>query len=119
MNLIVATRVEQKHLRFNVEGKWRNDDALQLAYLIKAAALRAGKDRAVIDLRRVKAADGVQGPFEICDRLRRALGAGARVAVVAEQGLTDEANAAEGATPAVTIGAFFHEGLALQWLHAA
>ena len=118
MNLIVATRVDLQHLRFNVEGKWRDDDALQLAYLVKAAVLRAAKDRALIDLRRVRAADGVPGPFEICDRLRRALGAGARVALVSEQGLIDDASPANGAAPVVTIGAFSHEGLALQWLHA-
>ena len=118
MNLIVATRVEDQHLRFEVEGKWGGNDALQLAYVIKAAALRAGRSRALIDLRRVRPDAQAQGLFEIFDALRRALAAEARVALVVPAGIVDDSVLAPGRAPSVTINSFSQEGFALQWLHA-
>ena len=41
MNLIVSTRTEAKHLRFEVTGRWQYGDALRLAYLVKAAQGKA------------------------------------------------------------------------------
>ena len=49
MNLIVSTRTEAKHLRFEVDGRWQYGDALQLAYLVKAAQGRASLDRFLIE----------------------------------------------------------------------
>src|SRR5438132_6942299 len=82
MNLIVSTRVENQHLRFEVRGLWQFNDALSLAYQVKAAAQRAEMDRVLIDLRDVQPAPGVHGKFLVCDRLRRALPPTMMVALV-------------------------------------
>ena len=42
MNLIVSVRAEDQHLRFDVRGRWEYNDALTLAYQIKAAGARTG-----------------------------------------------------------------------------
>ena len=62
-------------MRFDVEGRWRNGDALKLAYMVKAAVARLRQDHVLIDLRRVATPPDAEGKFLICDRLRRALDA--------------------------------------------
>lgn len=89
MNLVVATRNNGPVMRFEVEGRWRNGDALKLAYLVKAALARMRQDHAVIDLRRVATPPDAQGKFMICDRLRRALAPNIRVGLVAARDLVD------------------------------
>jgi hypothetical protein len=89
MNLIVSTRVEDQHVRFEVQGHWQYNDALNLAYQIKAAALREEMSRVLIDLRRVRAADDVHGKFLLCDRLRRALPPDMKVALLGPVDMVD------------------------------
>lgn len=116
MNLIVATRVDVQHLRLDVDGKWRYGDALNLAYLIKVSATRAGRDNLLVDLRRVFKLPDVQGRFLICDRLRRALAAPLRVALVSTAELIDQENADYIVGKGVSIAGFPAEGRALRWL---
>src|SRR4051812_14752799 len=82
MNLIVSTRVEDQHLRFEVQGQWHYNDALNLAYQVKAAAQREEMDHVLIDLRRVARSPKVHGKFLVCDRLRRALPPAMKVALL-------------------------------------
>jgi hypothetical protein len=89
MNLVVASRHNGLHMRFDVEGRWRNGDALKLAYMIKAAVARLKQDHVLIDLRRVVTPPDAEGKFLICDRLRRALTPNTRVGVVAHPELVD------------------------------
>ncbi|MES2786923.1 MAG: hypothetical protein V4684_15775 [Pseudomonadota bacterium] len=89
MNLVVATRKTGPHMRFDVEGRWQNGDALKLAYMVKAAAARLKLGSVLIDLRRVATPPDAQGKFLICDRLRRALTLSIRVGVVADTDLVD------------------------------
>jgi len=117
MNLIVATRVGDFYVRFDVEGKWAYGDALQLAYLIKAGALRAGLELVLVDLRRVTATPAVEGALLICNRLHRAMAAPARIALVADSELIDGENAPDTLGQGVNIACFTDEGTALQWLH--
>ncbi|HWI82472.1 hypothetical protein [Ramlibacter sp.] len=90
MNLVVASRHNDRHVRFDVEGRWANGDALKLAYMVKAAVARMRQDQVLIDLRRVATPPGVDGKFLICDRLRRALAPTIRVGVVATPELVDD-----------------------------
>jgi hypothetical protein len=53
MNLVVASRQDSRHMRFDVEGRWQSGDALKLAYMVKAAVTRLRQDHVLIDLRRV------------------------------------------------------------------
>ena len=116
MNLIVATRVDVQHLRLDVDGKWRYGDALNLAYLIKVSATRAGRDNLLVDLRRVSKLPDVQGRFLICDRLRRALAAPLRVALVSTAELIDQDCADSILGQGVNIACFSVEGQAMRWL---
>ena len=45
MNLVVASRHNDRHVRFDVEGRWANGDALKLAYMVKAAVARIRNDQ--------------------------------------------------------------------------
>jgi len=76
-------------MRFDVEGRWRDGDALKLAYMVKAAVARLRQDHVLIDLRRVATPPDAEGKFLICDRLRRALTHKTRVVLVAATGLVD------------------------------
>ncbi|MES2634324.1 MAG: hypothetical protein V4669_15235 [Pseudomonadota bacterium] len=114
MNLVVATRHTGPHMRFDVEGRWQNGDALKLAYMIKAAAARLKLDSVIIDLRRVVTPPNAQGKFLICDRLRRALTMNTRVGVVALPELVDcEAPTLE---QCPDVARFDAEADALHWL---
>lgn len=117
MNLVVASRQTGPLIRFDVEGRWRDGDALKLAYLIKAAVTRVRQDHVLIDLRRVAAPPGAQGKFQICDRLRRALNANMRIGVIARRDLVD-ADEPGAFQQCPEIGRFDGEGAAIKWLSA-
>ena len=117
MNLIVSTRTETKHLRFEVTGRWQYGDALQLAYLVKAAQTRAVLDRFLIDLRRVTCEPGNTEKFMVCERLIRVFQPPVRVALVGDAALIDS-DAVTVAADAPTIAVFAREGDALTWLMA-
>ena len=116
MNLVVAARPDGPLMRFEVEGRWHNGDALKLAYMVKAALARMRRDHVLIDLRRVAAPPEADGKFLICDRLRRALAPKTRVVLLAQPGLID--NALDPARPqeCADIALFPAEGEALDWL---
>ncbi len=120
MNLVVASRHEGPLMRFEVAGRWRNGDALKLAYMVKAAASRLRQDHFLLDLRRVDTPPEAEGKFLICDRLRRALAPKTRVGVVVTPGLVDTDCPPPGAaTPCPSIALFGGEPEALSWLDAA
>ena len=102
-------------MRFDVEGRWRNGDALKLAYMVKAAVARLRQDHVLIDLRRVDTPPEADGKFLICDRLRRALTPNTKVVLVGTSDLVDEAPAARAAQCA-DIAVFGAEREALDWL---
>ncbi len=115
MNLVVASRHNGRHVRFDVEGRWANGDALKLAYMVKAAVARMRNDQVLIDLRRVDAPPGADGKFLICDRLRRALAPTIRVGLVAPAELVDEAHV-NGLPQCADIALFQAEPDAVRWL---
>lgn len=115
MNLVVASRHNDRHVRFDVEGRWANGDALKLAYMVKAAVARMRNDQVLIDLRRVDTPPGADGKFLICDRLRRALAPTIRVGLVATPDLVDEADPA-GLPQCADIALFEAEPDAVRWL---
>jgi hypothetical protein len=114
MNLIVSLRAEEQHLRFVVRGRWEYNDALTLAYQVKAAALRTGLSHVLIDLREVMASPAVEGKFLVWDRLRRVLPASFKVALLAPVDLVDLRER----TPAgsATVVLLQSERAALLWL---
>jgi hypothetical protein len=118
MNLIVSTRTEAKHLRFELTGRWQYGDALQLAYLVKAAQGRASLDRFLIDLRRVTGDPGSSEKFMVCDRLIRVFAAPVRVALVGDATLIDADTAVTVSPGAPSMAVFVREGDALTWLMA-
>lgn len=103
-------------MRFDVEGRWRNGDALKLAYMVKAAVSRVRQDHVLIDLSRVDTPPEAEGKFLICDRLRRALTPKTRVGVVATPELVDTDAPPMGTTPCPSIALFGAEREALTWL---
>lgn len=103
-------------MRFDVEGHWRDGDALKLAYMVKAAVARLRQDHVLIDLSRVAAPPDAKGKFLICDRLRRALTHNTRVVLVAATELVDGNEAPAGLPLCPDIGLFDAEPDALQWL---
>ncbi|MHB1123723.1 MAG: hypothetical protein ACYC0T_13510 [Ramlibacter sp.] len=115
MNLVVASRHNDRHVRFDVEGRWASGDALKLAYMVKAAVARMRNDQVLIDLRRVDTPPGADGKFLICDRLRRALGPTIRVGLVATAELVDEAGL-NGLPQCADIALFEAEPDAVRWL---
>jgi hypothetical protein len=116
MNLVVASRHNDRHVRFDVEGRWANGDALKLAYMVKAAVARMRQDQVLIDLRRVAASPDAQGKFLICDRLRRALAPTIRVGLVAAEELVDDDGVPGGVTQCADIALFAAEPEAVRWL---
>jgi hypothetical protein len=116
MNLVVASRHDGVHMRFDVEGRWQNGDALKLAYMVKAAVARLRQDHVLIDLRRVAAPPDAQGKFLICDRLRRALTPNTRVVLVAAEELVDTECVPGGLPHCPDIALFGGERDALNWL---
>ncbi len=118
MNLIVSTRTESRHLRFEVDGRWQYGDALKLAYLVKAAQGRAGLDRFLIDLRRVTSEPDTEEKFMVCDRLLRVFQAPVRVALVGDSRLIDADTAVTVAPEAPSIAVFARESDAMAWLQA-
>lgn len=116
MNLVVASRHNDRHVRFEVEGRWTNGDALKLAYMVKAAVARMRQDEVLIDLRRVAAGPASEGKFLICDRLRRALAPSIRVGVVATEDLVDNDKVPGGLTQCADIALFAAEPDAERWL---
>jgi hypothetical protein len=108
MNLVVASRHNDRHVRFDVEGRWANGDALKLAYMVKAAVARMRQDQA--------AGPQAEGKFLICDRLRRALAPTIRVGLVADEELVDEDGAAAGLAQCADIALFAGEPEAVRWL---
>lgn len=116
MNLVVASRREDMHMRFDVEGRWRNGDALKLAYMVKATVARLRQDHVLIDLRRVATPPDAQGKFLICDRLRRALTPNTKVVLVATQDLVDTDRVPAGQVYCPDIALFDAERDALDWL---
>ena len=116
MNLVVASRQDGFHMRFDVEGRWRNGDALKLAYMVKAALARLRQDHVLIDLSRVDTPPDAQGKFLICDRLRRALAPKVKVVLVALPELVDTESAQSGLAQCPDIGLFHAEREALDWL---
>ena len=120
VNLIISIRGEDGFLRFEVQGQWQYNDALNLAYQVKAAALKEDVQRVLIDLRRVEPSPEVDGKFLVCDRLRRALPPHMKVALLAPVDMVDLEARREGA--AATVVLFATERSALLWLggiHAA
>ena len=116
MNLVVASRHNDLHMRFDVEGRWANGDALKLAYMVKAAMQRMRQDHVLIDLSRVAAPPHADGKFLICDRLRRALAPTIRVGLVATPELVDTEYVPEGMPHCPDIGLFAAEPEAVRWL---
>ena len=116
MNLVVASRHDDLHMRFDVEGRWRSGDALKLAYMVKAAVARLRQDHVLIDLRRVATPPDAQGKFLICDRLRRALTPNTKVVLVATPGLVDTDGVPAGHSHCPDIALFNAERDALDWL---
>lgn len=116
MNLIVATRTEPRHIRFEVDGRWRYGDALKLAYLIKAAQGRASMDRFLVDLRRVSSEPDSDEKFMVCDRLLRLFQPPVRVALVGDSSLIDSDTAVKVSAAAPRIAIFVRERDALTWL---
>ncbi len=116
MNLVVASRHNGLHLRFDVEGRWANGDALKLAYLVKAAMARVRADHVLIDLSRVAAPPDAEGKFLICDRLRRALAPTIRVGLVAQPELVDDECMPAGLPHCPDIALFAAEPEAVRWL---
>jgi hypothetical protein len=116
MNLVVATRHNDLHMRFDVEGRWANGDALKLAYLVKAAVARMRQDHVLIDLRRVAASPDAEGRFLICDRLRRALTPTTRVGLLAGVGLIDNDCVLTGLADGPDIALFSADADAERWL---
>lgn len=116
MNLVVASRLDGVLMRFEVEGAWRNGDALKLAYMVKAAVARLRQDHVLIDLRRVDTPPEAEGKFLICDRLRRALTPKTKVVLVATAELVDGevAPATLGHCPDIAL--FGAEREAIDWL---
>ena len=115
MNLVVASRQNGPLMRFDVEGRWRNGDALKLAYMVKAALARLKQDHALIDLRRVATPPDAEGKFLICDRLRRALAPNARVGLIAQRDLVDSDEHTD-YQQCPEIALFGAEGDAIDWL---
>ena len=103
-------------MRFDVEGRWRNGDALKLAYMVKAAVARLRQDHVLIDLRRVDTPPDAEGKFLICDRLRRALAPKTRVVLLAPTELVDTDGMPEGLALCPDIALFNAERDALLWL---
>ncbi len=103
-------------MRFDVEGRWTNGDALKLAYMVKAALARQRQDHVLIDLRRVATPPDAQGKFLICDRLRRALTHNTRVVLVGATELVDTDGVPEGLPLCPDIARFDAERDALHWL---
>jgi hypothetical protein len=103
-------------MRFDVEGRWQNGDALKLAYMVKAAVQRLRQDHVLIDLRRVAAPPDAEGKFLICDRLRRALAPKTRVVLVAAPELVDTEVVPPGLPQCPDIALFGGERDALDWL---
>ena len=116
MNLLVASRHDNLHMRFDVEGRWSNGDALKLAYMVKAAVARLRQDHVLIDLRRVATPPDAQGKFLICDRLRRALTPNTKVGLVAAPELVDTAGIAPDHAYCPDVVLFNAEREALDWL---
>jgi hypothetical protein len=114
MNLIVSQRAEDQHLRFDVHGQWGYNDALTLAYQVKAAGVRTRLYRVLIDLRNVTSSPTVEGKFLVWDRLRRALPGHYKVALLAPLDLIDlHERDIQGAA---TVVLFTSERAALVWL---
>ena len=118
MNLIVSTRTESKHLRFEVAGRWQFGDALKLAYLVKAAQGKASLDRFLIDLRRVTSEPDSTEKFMVCDRLVRVFQPPVRAALLGDVALMDTETSVTVAADAPTIAIFVREADALTWLLA-
>ncbi|GAC1603492.1 MAG: hypothetical protein NVS3B2_08010 [Ramlibacter sp.] len=118
MNLIVSTRTESRHLRFEVDGRWTYGDALKLAYLLKAAQGRASLDRFLLDLRRVTSDPASDEKFLVCDRLRRLFQPPVRIALVCDATLIDSDTAAHVTPDTARIAVFVREREALAWLMA-
>jgi hypothetical protein len=116
MNLVVASRLDGVLMRFEVEGRWRNGDALKLAYMVKAAAARLRQDHVLIDLRRVDTPPGADGKFLICDRLRRALAPKIKVVLVATPDLVDDERSPYSIGHCPDIALFGAEREAIDWL---
>lgn len=116
MNLIVATRTESKHIRFEVGGQWAYGDALKLAYLIKAAQGRAAVDRFLVDLRGVTTEPESDEKFMVCDRLLRLFQPPVRVALIGDSTLIDSDTAVTVSRTAPRIAVFMREREALTWL---
>jgi len=116
MNLVVASRLDGVLMRFEVEGRWRDGDALKLAYMVKAAAARLRQDHVLIDLRRVDTPPGAAGKFLICDRLRRALAPKIKVVLVATPELVDDERAPPSIGHCPDIALFGAERDAINWL---
>lgn len=116
MNLVVASRHNGRHVRFEVEGRWGHGDALKLAYMVKAAVQRMRQDQVLIDLRRVATPPGAHGKFLICDRLRRALGPTVRVGLVAAPELVDDDADLGWMAHCADIALFAAEPEAVRWL---
>lgn len=116
MNLVVASRHDDLHMRFEVEGRWRSGDALKLAYMVKAAVARLRQDHVLIDLRRVDTPPDADGKFLICDRLRRALTPNTRVVLVGPSELVDTDAVPAGLAQCPDIALFDAEPDALNWL---
>jgi hypothetical protein len=115
MNLVIASRHNGPLMRFDVEGRWRNGDALKLAYYVKAALARMRRDHVLIDLRRVATPPDAEGKFLICDRLRRALAPSMRVGVLAQPELVD-GEALLAIEPGPDVEVFGAERDAIDWL---
>ena len=116
MNLIVATRTETRHIRFEVDGCWDYGDALKLAYLIKAAQGRASLDCFLVDLRRVTCDPDKEENFMVCDRLQRVFVPPVRIALVCDATLIDSETAAVVSPDVARIAVFMREREALSWL---
>lgn len=118
MNLIVSTRTESRHLRFEVDGRWQYGDALQLSYVVKAAQGRAALDCFLLDLRRVTSDPASDEKFLVCDRLLRVFQPPVRIALVGDATLIDSDVASAVAPDTARIAVFVREREALAWLLA-
>ncbi len=114
MNLLVSLCPEEDFLRFDVQGQWQYNDALALAYHVKAVAVRERMGRVLIDVRGVSPSPAVEGKFLLWDRLRRVMSERFKIALLAPVDLIDlHARPIEGMASVVL---FTSERAAVHWL---
>ena len=118
MTLAIESRIEGRHVRFEVGGQWRLPDVFALIDRVRDEADAAGFDRAFVDMSRISGPIPEMERFFAGERVAAILKNRIRVAVVAREEYINKFGENVAVNRGARLAVLSSEDHAMAWLEA-